>query len=61
MWYVMQRLFYILFPRMFYLIDYVDEVPNVRSFLRRAKLIFSFLKEMQKIFCDCYLDKLAYF
>ena len=46
---------------MFYLIDYVDEVPNVRSFLRRAKLIFSFLKEMQKIFCDCYLDKLAYF
>ena len=38
---------------MFYLIDYVDEVPNVHNFLRRAKLISSFFKEIhtQNILC----------
>ena len=31
---------------MFYLIDYVAEIRNVRNFLRRAKLISSFFKEI---------------
>ena len=47
---------------MFYLIDYVDKVPNVHHFLRRAKLISSFFKEIhtKKILFVIWISQLIF-